>query len=169
MFIGTHTLLPVCAALVLENVSLAKGRGHVFPEWSMPVIGLFGALPDICTPHISLEDRYTSWSHTAWYLASVMVVCPMVANFYPAQRWRLALACWLASALHLACDAIAGGIAYLYPWQPKVILGTFYVDPDYWFPLDIFFILLTWFLLRLRPHAEARGMERNRKAAAESG
>ncbi len=168
VFIGTHALLPVCGALVMENVSLARGRGHVFPAWSMPVIGLFGALPDICTPHLSLEARYTSWSHTAWFLIGVAVVCPMVASFYPAQRWRVALACWFASVLHLACDAISGGIAYLFPWRPELIVGAFYVYPDYWFPLDAFFILLTWFLIRLRPHAEARGMRRNRKADTES-
>lgn len=168
MFIGTHTLMPVCAALVLENVSLAKGRGHVFPAWSLPVIGLFGALPDVCTPHISLEARYTSWSHTAWFLAGLLVVCPVIASFYPAQRWRVALACWLAAVLHLACDAIAGGIAYLFPWWPDAIIGTFYVHPDWWFPLDAVFVFLTWFLVRLRPHMEARALERRRKSDAES-
>ena len=64
MLIGTHALLPVCAGLLIENAALAKGRGHFFPPWSLPLIGFFGALPDLCTPHISLEARYSSWSHT---------------------------------------------------------------------------------------------------------
>ena len=158
MLIGTHTLLPVCLGLAIENASLAKGKGHVFPEWTLPVVGLFGALPDLCTPHISLEARYSSWSHTVWFLAALLPVCAIVASFFPTGTWwRVACACWLASVLHVAADAVAGGIAWLHPWRPDVV-GGYYIPPSQWLWWDAGFLFLTWFLVRLRPHAEAHGM-----------
>lgn len=157
MLIGTHTLLPVCLGLAVENASLAKGRGHVFPPWGLVVIGFFGALPDLCTPHVSLEDRYSSWSHTLWFLGAMLPVTVMVASFFPEGRWRLALACWLAVLLHLIGDAVAGGIAWLQPWRMDVI-GDYYIPAADWLWYDIGFVLLTWILVRLRPHSEARGM-----------
>jgi hypothetical protein len=159
MLIGTHTLLPVCLALAVENASLARGRGHVFPPWGLVAVGVFGALPDLCSPHISLEDRLTSWSHTAAFLGAMAPVSVLVASFFPKDgRWSLALACWLAVLLHLIGDAVAGGIAWLYPWRPDVIGGGYIPAAD-WLWYDIGFVLLTWVLVRLRPHAEARGME----------
>ena len=157
MLIGTHTLLPVCAGLLIENSSLARGRGHFFPPWSLLLIGFFGALPDLCTPHISLEARYSSWSHTVWFLAAMLPVCGVVATFFPSGRWRVAAACWLAVLLHLFSDAVAGGIAWLHPWRPDVI-GAYYIPATQWIWWDAGFVFLTWFLVRLRPHAEARGM-----------
>ena len=158
MLIGTHTLLPVCLGLALENASLAKGKGHFFPAWTLPVIGLFGALPDLCTPHISLEARYSSWSHTVWFLADLLPVCAMAASFFPkGSRLKVAAALWLASLLHLAADAVAGGIAWLQPWRPDII-GDYYIPPGQWYWWDAAFLLLAWVLLRLRPRAEAHGM-----------
>jgi hypothetical protein len=158
MLIGTHTLLPVCLGLAIENVSLAKGKGHFFPEWTLPVIGVFGALPDLCTPHISLEARFSSWSHTMWYLAALIPVCTMVITFFPpGRRGRIAIACWLAAAIHLATDAAAGGINWLYPWR-QVVIGDYHIPATQWLWWDMGFVFLTWFLIRLRPHAEARGM-----------
>ena len=91
MLIGTHTLLPVCAGLLIENAALAKGRGHFFPPWSLPLIGLFGALPDLCTPHLSLEARYSSWSHTVWVLAAMLPNLRSIISFWRAKSrsaWR---------------------------------------------------------------------------------
>lgn len=159
MLIGTHTLLPVCLGLAIENVSLAKGRGYFFPEWTLPLIGVFGALPDLCTPHISLEARMTSWSHTLAFFAVLVPVCTMVVSFFPSgNRFRVALALWLASVIHVATDAASGGIAWLYPWRPTQV-GDFYIHSDQWLWWDVSFVFLTWFLVRLRPHSEAFGME----------
>ena len=158
MLIGTHTLLPVCLGLVAENASLAKGRGHVFPAWGLFAIGFFGGLPDFCTPHVSLDARYSSWSHTLWFMGAIIPVIAMIVSFFGKEgRWRLALGCWLATLLHLIGDAVAGGIPWLQPWSPH-ILGDYYIPAADWLWYDIGFVLLTWILVRLRPLAEARGM-----------
>lgn len=159
MLIGTHALLPVCIGLAFDNASLVKGKGFVFPRWSLAAVGVFGVLPDLCSPHISLDARQTSWSHTVWFLAGLIPICGMLASFFPAgMRLRTALLCWIAAMLHLAADAISGGIAWLYPWRPDVI-GKYYIPAVQWLWWDAGFILLGWFLFRLRPHAEARGMD----------
>lgn len=159
MFIVTHTLLPVCLGLGVESASLAGGRGHVFAPWGLAAIGLFGALPDLCSPHLSLAARYTSWSHTVWFLIGLLPVCAMLATFLSREgRWKTALACWLAALLHLASDAVAGGIAWRYPWSPE-ILGAYHIPSSQWLWYDIGFLALTVLLVRLRPLAEARGMK----------
>lgn len=160
MLIGTHTLLPVCLCLAVENTALARGKGHAFPSWTLPVVGLFGALPDLCTPHVSLEERFSSWSHTLWFLLAITPVCAMTAVSFPKgeiPRRRIAAACWLAVAIHLASDAVAGGIAWLHPWRADVV-GRYFIPASQWFWWEAVFVLLTWVLLRLRPHAAARGM-----------
>jgi hypothetical protein len=158
MLAGTHTLLPVCACLVLDNLAVRSGRDRIFPLKSLLLVGLFGTLPDICTPHMSLEDRLTSWSHTVWFMAGIVPFVAMAGGFFEkGYRIRVALACWIASFLHLAADAISGGIAWLYPWRPDV-LGKYWIPAQHWMWFDAFFILFTWFLVRIVPHLEARNI-----------
>lgn len=158
MFIVTHTLLPVCLGLAGEVASLAAGRGHVFPPWGLAAIGVFGALPDLCSPHLSLAARYSSMSHTVAFLGVLLPLCAVSAGFFAKDgRWKLALACWLAAALHLASDAVAGGIPWLLPWRTE-ILGGYFIPPGHWLWYDAGFLILTGVGFRLRPYAEARGM-----------
>jgi len=150
MFIGTHTLLPVALALAGENTRLALGRDLAYPAGALPAIGLFGALPDLCSPHLSLEARYSSGSHTLLFLGLVLPVCIGVACLFPrGSRRLLALSCWIATVLHLAADALSGGIAWLRPWSDS-ILGAYAIHPDLWPVSDGLFVLLTWLLLSLR-------------------
>ncbi len=165
MFIGTHTLLPVAIGLGIDNARLAAGRDEVFPAWSIPVVGLFGALPDLCTPHLSLEARYASWSHTLVFLAAALPLAAMVATVFPkGTRLACALAFWLATALHLACDAMSGGVAWLLPWDDS-ILGTYLIHPDYWVAADAVFVFLTWLMLSLRRWLRGRAVACSATAA----
>ena len=158
MLIGTHTLLPVCTCLVADNLSVVAGRGRIYQTRSLCAVAVFGVLPDLCTPHLSLEDRYASWSHTVWFMAGLIVVVAMIGClFEKGYRLRVALACWIAAALHLAADAISGGIAWLYPWRTDVI-GRYYIPAPNWIWFDAFFILSAWFLIRVVPHLEARNI-----------
>jgi hypothetical protein len=65
-FDGFHALLPVTGCLAIEVVSLKWRSMRVIPDWT---------LPDLCSPHISLEDRYDSWSHTVLFLVILLPVC----------------------------------------------------------------------------------------------
>ncbi len=160
MLAGFHALLPASGCLIADNLSLASGREHVFPRHTAWLVAVFGVLPDVCCPHISLEARCASWSHTVWFMAGLVGIVAMVSMYFEkGYRLRVALVCWVASALHLAADAISGGIAWLYPWRNDVI-GSSYIPPDDWMWYDAGFILFTWFLVRVLPHLEARCIRR---------
>lgn len=131
-------------------------------------IALFGVLPDLCTPHISLEARLTSWSHTVWFMAGLVPVVALLATvFEPGSRFRMALVLWFASGLHLVADAVSGGIAWLYPWRDDV-MGRAWIQAQYWIAFDAFFILLAWVLLRVIPHLEARRIRAGSKTESPS-
>lgn len=152
MMIGTHTLLPVVGCLLANRIATSAGRARMFSGKSLCVVGAFGFLPDLLSPHLSLESRQTSWSHTVWFLIGITMLLPL-ARFIPekASRIPLAVACWLACALHLAADAVSGGIAWLHPWRSDVI-GHYWIEPQYWIWYDAGFILLIWFNYRVIPH-----------------
>jgi hypothetical protein len=156
MLIGTHALMPVCGCLLADQISITAGRGRIIPPMALWAVAVFGALPDLCSPHLSLEARHASWSHTVWFMAGLIPVAAMTGCLFE-KGYRLvsAVACWIAAALHLAADAISGGIAWLYPWRGDVI-GRYYIAPQHWMWFDAGFILVTWFLVRVAPHLEAR-------------
>lgn len=156
MMIGTHSLLPVCGCLLADKFSMANGRPRMFSGRNLCVVGLFGFLPDILSPHLSLESRQVSLSHTVWFLAGLVLLLPLT-RFIAERRSRLpmALACWLAYALHLAADAISGGIAWLYPWRDDAI-GRYWIEPQYWIWYDAGFIVLVWFIYRVMPQLTPR-------------
>lgn len=166
MFIGTHALLPVAIALGIDNVRIALGRDEGFPAWAIPAIGLAGALPDLCTPHLSLDARYTSWSHTMLFAACLLPVLAGLSTFFPkGTRGLVTASAWLAVILHLASDAVAGGICWLRPWRDDV-LGTYYIHPNYWPASDAVFVLLTWGLLIVRRLLRGRAADLPARRAA---
>lgn len=156
MLVGTHALLPVCGCLAVDHLSMLAGRDRVFPARSLWWMAGFGLLPDLCSPHLSLEARYSSLSHTVWFLALMIPAVALVASFMePAIRFRVATACWAAVALHLAADAVSGGIAWLHPWRGDII-GAYHIHPAHWVMYDMGFVVLFWLLFRLAPRMEAR-------------
>lgn len=156
MLVGTHALLPVCGVVLVGRGGKEGSRWCVKgSKRVLFLVGLFGVLPDLCTPHWSLEARQTSWSHSIWFLLGLVPLAGLMGWICRRDRGgnggiRVAVACWIASALHLAADAASGGIAWLYPWRPDV-LGRYYVPADTWIWYDAFFILLAWILLRVLP------------------
>lgn len=156
MMIGAHSLLPVCGCLLADKISMSAGRARMFSGKNLCVVGLFGFLPDILSPHLSLESRQASWSHTVWFLMGLVLLAPLtkfISN--RPSRIPVAIACWIASALHLAADAISGGIAWLYPWRPDV-LGRYWIEPQTWIWYDVGFIVFVWSLYRVFPHFKNR-------------
>ncbi len=109
-----------------------------------------GALPDILTPHLSLEARFTSWSHglPAWLTFTALLFLAAVIR-RDVLNLPLAVAMSLAYLFHLACDAISGGINWLYPIKDHFI-GGYLVDPVFWTPIDVVLLLATYYLFRIQ-------------------
>lgn len=145
-------MMPVCFCLAANRISNLAGRDNVFSGRVLCGVAVFGLLPDLCTPHLSLEARFTSWSHTLWFIVALIPVA--IAAGFPLDRnhrVRTAVILWLAVLLHLVADAVSGGIPWLYPWSDEVI-GDYYIHPAHWIWYDTVFILGAWFLGRVMPY-----------------
>ena len=140
----THALAPVIIARLGFRRSLPVGR------FGYPAIGLAGALPDLLAPHLTLEERMESWSHGLpfWLLFTLLAISvPLLFKKSP-----LRLSCALSSAylLHLVCDAVSGGVNWLFPVR-DFVWGQYWVSPLLWPLLDILLILQCYLLFRYLP------------------
>lgn len=141
----THALAPV----IITRLALGK------PAWMPPrgllLIGLAGAMPDLLNPHLSLASRMTSWSHGLPFWGSLTVALLLFAmmkrKLLPV---RLAVLLSAAYLFHMVCDAISGGINWLYPVR-RFVWGDYFVDPVWWIPLDVVCVLTAYVLFRLVP------------------
>lgn len=141
----THALAPVLLARVLV------GPGRV-PGWrGWVAIALAGAMPDLVDPHLSLEARVSSWSHglPAWLGFSA---CFLLASRFRALGIGPRVAWWMGGAygLHLVCDAIAGGIGWLRPFDDRLV-GGYLVDPRWWPWIDGLLLFSAWLAFRVFP------------------
>jgi hypothetical protein len=147
----THALLPVILTrtIVGRQTTWLGGLGLV-------AIGIGGALPDLLTPHLSLESRLSSWSHGLpfWLLLTTVVISASLAS---RGRFNLRLAAIVSGAylLHILCDSVSGGVNFLYPYR-DFIWGDYWVDPIYWIQLDILCISICYWLFRVVPALRAR-------------
>lgn len=146
----THALLPVIATGIFAKGVRWIGRRGIF------AIGMAGALPDILTPHLSLEARMSSWSHgLPFWLAFTFAIIVIALTTKGRIAVKLALALSASYLLHLFCDAISGGVNFLYPFE-DLILGDYWVPPIFWVPLDIACVLTCYFMFRVFPAIKAR-------------
>jgi len=163
MMVGTHSLLPVCCCLLVDKMARTAGTPRIFTEWNLCLVGLFGFLPDILSPHLSLEARQSSLSHTVWAVGVMALVVVPVGRFCgrKGSRVAVAVACWFAYVLHLAADAISGGIAWLYPWKDEAI-GSYLIPSTQWIYYDAGFIVLVWMIYRVFPQFSKKKAAENR-------
>ena len=151
MLIGTHTLSPVVAVAgvqIFRKMAL-KWRDLLW-------IGLAGAAPDLLNPHLSLESRLTSWSHSLVGFVAVIGVAVLICGFTRFLRWRVVGLMALAYLWHLFCDGIAGGIAYLYPFSDAA-WGQYWVPAGTWIYFDLVFVLLTYLCFAVDRVRKVRG------------
>ncbi len=154
MLIGTHIFLPVLAATAVNAASLLREKNRLFSGRDLAMIGICGGLPDLLSPHIRLSARMESWTHTVWFLAGLLLLVFLLSYRYHRAGWlRFAGACWSAAALHLLCDAIAGGIAPFYPLFSDKI-GKYYIPPKMWIFIDVGVIAACCVLTALVRHVE---------------
>lgn len=142
----THALLP----LALGYAWLPK-REHMPALGASALIALCGALPDILDPHLSLEARHRSWSHT---LAALAVFGLLVTAATRLPRLgltrRVAALCVVAYGLHIACDLISGGGRPLRPFT-AMLWGDDYVPSWTWGASDLGLLLFVYFAYRWYP------------------
>lgn len=154
MFVITHGLSPMIG---IGFADLASGRR--LERTDLLLIALAGAAPDILSPHLSLDARLHSWTHNLWFLLGSAPVWMLVARRFAHARWMAMGALMIfATAFHLFCDAISGGIAWLYPYSDEVIARR-WVPYSWWFALDATFVALTGMLWWLRQRAWRRQKE----------
>lgn len=146
----THALLPVICVKLAFKTKAWLGR------WDYFKIGLAGALPDILNPHLSLEARMAGWSHglPCWFALTMLII---IYSLLSRGKLSVRLAACMSGAylLHIACDAISGGVNLLhplgdFPW------GKYWVFPSWWIPLDIICMMLCYLLFRILPGLKMR-------------
>jgi len=142
MFATTHIALPVIAAQALNLRNFVKCGTPLFTRWQFIAIGICGMLPDIVNPHLGLEARYSSGSHTAWFFFGYSLLSIISAKFLP-QRHKLTLhLCWFAVLLHIICDLASGGINPIPPYSG--IIGDYWIAPEAWLYTDLFCIITAY-------------------------
>ena len=151
MLIGTHILLPIIPLAWRRHKLLQEKKcGYKLHEFA--VVGLSGALPDLLNPHLSLEARLSSWSHGMPFVG-ILAGLLLLGCIPKASPLTIIRASYLlfAYCLHLFCDGISGGIAWLYPFSDMVI-GSAFIKPGLlWFASDFLLVITAYVLLRLLP------------------
>ena len=79
----THALAPVLVASTVNAFSLKFQWRNIFTLIQLFTIRLAGIIPDLPGIHFSLQGRYSSWTHTIWFVIDVYPVCLYIArNFF---------------------------------------------------------------------------------------
>jgi hypothetical protein len=122
----------------------------------MAVVAVCGILPDLLSPHIYLEARYGSSSHTLWAwlgFALIVLIAGRLWNrhFGP----RLQILCIVAYGLHLACDMISGGITLFHPLS-SVVYGGQLISYLMWYVSDVLLFLYAWLDWRVLPRLRSK-------------
>jgi hypothetical protein len=126
----------VILAGAVNSLGYAANGRSLFTPRHLWAIAAAGVLPDILWPHLSLQARLTSWSHTVWFLAIALPLFVWIGRKYLGPGWRVASwSAWLATVLHLATDTFTGGTAPFYPLGGKVGFST--IPFRYWIYCDL--------------------------------
>jgi len=154
MNVITHSLLPVTARQCVEL------RAEKLPDYKQQLyawaaIGLFGSLPDILNPHISLGARYNSYSHVWPCTLTVVAICCLY-GFLRRKNDTAVVALWcaLAYVLHVVGDIVSGGLDFFCTGQA---IGDWWIIPELWPVLDLFFVIA--FVLLHRRIRKRHGLE----------
>lgn len=116
----THAILPV---LVMRKwFPQVSGRPVVR---AAVTVALAGVLPDLLSPHLTLEARHLSLSHSAAGFLLFLVAVAGIGRMRPEiLDTRLAAMCAAAYGLHLIVDMFSGGVALAHPASYEIYGGT---------------------------------------------
>jgi hypothetical protein len=140
----SHALLPVLfGRKVISNINGVPVIREVL------IVSICGAFPDMLSPHLSLDARHASLSHSVFAL--VFFACFIGAvSFYSSLLRRLGFLCVFAYAAHIFCDLISGGVSLFYPYSFQVFGGG-YMPFWFWITSDLALILYLYFVYRWIP------------------
>jgi hypothetical protein len=141
MNVISHIAYPV---LFAQSANLCRIQNHktsFFKGKHLLLIGICGGLPDILSPHLGLEERYNSFSHSIFFLLLAAIAGAILLRIFPGHK-RLIYVCWSAAAFHFLCDMIAGGINLFGPFG-RMVVGKHYLPFRFWIPLDVAGILFS--------------------------
>jgi hypothetical protein len=135
----THSLLPVTIKQYAEIKSKDKlGFSRQWKGWV--AIALFGTLPDLLDFHMTVVERWTSYSHqwpmTAAFFSAGWICFALFRKHYWA---RIAPWCGTAYALHIPCDIVSGGLDF---FKTGNVIGAWWISFLAWPAIDITLIVL---------------------------
>lgn len=143
----SHALLPLALG---RRWLPARDDGSPGRRASLVVAG-FGVLPDALSPHLGLDARWSSWSHTlaAWLAVSALIAVTIFWIRSPRTR-RVGAFCSAAYLAHLLCDAVSGGAPLLRPWSPRIVGGAWF-GVVWWLVADGLLLAWAYYVYRWRP------------------
>jgi len=148
MNVVTHACAPVVVALAVDAVRLYSDRNRLFSTKDLIAIGVAGVLPDLLNPPLFSRPRYSSWTHTLWFVLAVFPVLMAICRKWFRPRWILLTSfLWLATVAHIATDTISRGTRPLYPYGPVIDYRLIRKDIHNWIRFDIAFIAATVILV----------------------
>ncbi len=154
----SHALLPV----FFGRRWIPKTGKTPSPRF-VSLVALCGALPDILSPHLYLDSRYTALSHTLWaFLLFVPFIGALAWLFPRIFILPISLLCIAAYGGHIACDAITGGVSLFYPYS-HTVQGKNYLPYWLWITSDGLLVLYIYLVYRWLP---LRRRFRERRTAA---
>ncbi|MBF0408495.1 MAG: hypothetical protein HQM10_14180 [Candidatus Riflebacteria bacterium] len=146
MLIGTHISLPYITGALATIASKKAGFGKLFTARNLLIASIFGMLPDMLSIHVSQEARHASYTHTIWFILACTSFLP-IFGLKPLRRlFPTAVLAVYAVFLHVICDMISGGVPF--SGVGNGITGDYYVMPEYWIPMDVFFTYISWNLYK---------------------
>lgn len=123
------------------------------------IVAFCGVLPDLLSPHLSLDARHTALSHTVWAFLAFSLVVGLLAWRWPTVFSRpMTVLCVVAYGGHLLCDAITGRVALFHPFWPA-IQGKNVLPYWLWIACDgslLLYLYLVYRWLPLRRKIKAR-------------
>lgn len=154
----SHALLPV----IIGYRWLPKKGGEPSIK-AAGTLAFCGMLPDLVDPHLSLDSRHASWSHTLAAYAAFTLLVAIIARKKPllveAKFAALLSGAYLA---HLVCDVFTGGGAFLLPFSSRVF-GDHYLAFETWVFCDLASLAVAYVLLRVLPGLRRRRLDESRR------
>ena len=141
----THIGIPFFSHYLLYKSSRLYDKNNQKLFLHSSIVGGAGLIPDLLGFHLTLWERYDSYTHNVSFMLISFLFCILVLFI---KKIPNHFVFWLPFAVgtHLAIDALSGGIRF-FPYS-ELIYGDFFINPCFWAPSDLFFLSLMYFTFK---------------------